>query len=298
VNGALTRLSEAQHGFVAARQLIEAGYSWEEIRWLVRAGVLVRTHPGVYRVSGAPVIDRGPLMAACLAVPDAVVSHRAAACLWRLDGVAPVGVEITVVAERAPRLRGVIAHKVTTLDPEDLTVYDGIAVTTAARTLVDLGAVVSRFVVERALDDARRRRITTYDQVRASYERRARQRGTAAVGRLLRKRLAGCDLDDSDLERKALRALRRAGFPEPAQQHRVDTAEGTYFPDLAYPAEKVAIELYGFDSHGTRSAFDRDPLRANALQNEGWIVLVFTSATPDRVFLAQVATARARSAVS
>ena len=64
-------------------------------------------------------------MAACLAVPNAVVSHRAAACLWRLDGVAPVGVEITAVAERMVQHRihrliiardGVMVGLVSTID--------------------------------------------------------------------------------------------------------------------------------------------------------------------------------------
>jgi hypothetical protein len=297
VEQVVAELTEGQHGVVACCQLVQHGLSSAGVEWLVREHSLRPFHPGVYHWRGAPFTERSALLAACLAVPGAVVSHRAAAGLWRLDGVAPAPPEITVVG-RAPRLRGVVAHRTVALDPADVTVYDGIPVTTAARTVVDLGTVVSRFVVERAFDHARRRRITTVAKVRGAYERRARRRGTAAIGSLLRKRLAGCDLDDSDLEKRALRVLRRAGFPEPAQQHRVDTAEGTYFPDLAYPTEKVAIELYGFDSHGTRSAFDRDPLRANALQNEGWIVLIFTSAAPTPLFLAQVATARARSAVS
>ena len=72
------------------------------------------------------------------------------------------------------------------------------------------------------------------------------------------------------------------------------TDRGVYHLDLAYPEHKVGIEMLGFGPHGNRRAFDRDPLRRNELQNDGWIVLEFTSRTPVAVLLGQVADGRSR----
>ncbi len=43
----------------------------------------------------------------------------------------------------------------------------------------------------------------------------------------------------------------------------------------------LAIELDGWETHGIRSAFDADRMRANDLVLLGWTVLRFTWSMPD-----------------
>jgi very-short-patch-repair endonuclease len=101
---------------------------------------------------------------------------------------------------------------------------------------------------------------------------------------LLAARLDGYDAGDSDLETKVLRWLVTAGLAPARQQFRVLLEGRTCKIDLAYPELKIAIELDGWDTHRTRSAFDDDRARANALVLAGWIVLRFTSrSTADEV---------------
>jgi hypothetical protein len=66
-------------------------------------------------------------------------------------------VEVSVRRGRYPTVDGVLVHRAKRLDPCDVTEVDGIPVTSVARTLCDLGAVVPQDAVEAALDSALRR---------------------------------------------------------------------------------------------------------------------------------------------
>ena len=46
--------------------------------------------------------------------------------------------------------------------------------------------------------------------------------------------------------------------------------------DLAFPETLVAIELDGWETHGTRAAFQNDRARDRALQLLGWRILRYT----------------------
>lgn len=56
--------------------------------------------------------------------------------------------------------------------------------------------------------------------------------------------------------------------PEVKRQFRID---------MGFPAEKVAIELDGFEAHRRLKAFKRDRERSNVLQSHGWAILHFTA---------------------
>ena len=111
---------------------------------------------------------------------------------------------------------------------------------------------------------------------------------------LLAARLRGYDPGDSDLETRVLSWLTGAGLPPPRQQYRVRINGKTYKLDLAYPDELLGMEPDGWDTHRTRSAFDGDRERANALALAGWLVLRFTSHSTRDDVVSQVAAARAR----
>jgi len=96
------------------------------------------------------------------------------------------------------------------------------------------------------------------------------------VHALLAKRIPGYDPGDSDLETDAWEALVAAGLP-PVRQHRVTVNGRRYKLDLAYPDLKIGIELDGYDSHRTRTAFDYDRVRGNDLALAKWVLLHFTS---------------------
>ena len=143
-DAALLTLAATQHGVISDAQAIEHGLSAEMIRRRIRAGEWQRVLPRVLRRAGAPTSGRQAAMAACLwAGSDAVISHATAGVLWALDGIATRRVEITVPARRGLRSNLVTVHR----SLIDLTAercdIEGIAVTSATRTLLDLAGALS-----------------------------------------------------------------------------------------------------------------------------------------------------------
>jgi very-short-patch-repair endonuclease len=140
------------------------------------------------------------------------------------------------------------------------------------RTLVDLGAVLDEDSVERALECALRRGLTSLEYMSRRLEAMSRlgRPGIGVARRVLRRRQPVTT--GSDLEVRFLQLVRRAGLPEPVAQYRI----GPYRVDFAYPQEQNFIELDGVESHTGAAALQRDLERQNWLVARGWIPLRFT----------------------
>jgi len=284
-------VAEPQLGLVTHAQSITAGLTEEGIRYRIEVGRWRRAHAGVYVVAGAPWSWEQDVMAACLAAgPGAVASHRSAAVIWGLDGVASDVVEVSVPRPRCHRLRGVIVHRSTDLDRSTAMTRAGILVSSPVRTLVDLGAVVPARTVERALDQAVSRRLVSLAGVRRELEAVARKgrRGAGVLRDLLDERADAYTLIDSVLEAHMLRRCRNHGVALPICQYEV--REGNRFVgrvDFAFPHLRLAIEVDGYESHAGLAAFRHDRVRQNDLVAAGWTVLRFTwhdvTANPERV---------------
>jgi hypothetical protein len=139
---AIAALAGKQHGVVARTQLIKLGLDRSAIRRRVAAAMLHPMHGGwVYAVGRDPLSRSGRYLAAVMACGSgAVLSHRSAADLW---GIRPTETRLEVtVAQVSRRTPNVQIHRSRILTPKDITVKDGIPVTSLARTLLDLSAVV------------------------------------------------------------------------------------------------------------------------------------------------------------
>lgn len=216
-------------------------------------------------------------MAACLAWGDgAVVSHRAAAALWRLAGFEPGPVELTVPRGRARNAPGLV-HRNALLAP-DAAALDGISVTTPARTLIDVASMAPRDAVEEALDDALRRGLVSIPRLRWRLdELGGGRRGVGTMRGLILDRDPSARLPGSGFERRVLRMLRRCGFPEPALQHEV-RRDGRLVAvvDFAYPELRLAIEADGYRWHSGRARWLHDRRRSNKLTLLGWRIIHVT----------------------
>lgn len=139
---ALAALADAQHGVVAAAQLVAVGFSESAIGRSVSAGRLRRLFRGVYAVGHQRLTAEGRWMAAVLACgPGAALSHRDAAALWDLRRVGSRSyVEVTVPGSGGRRQRqGLRVYR----SPGcPVTEHMGIPVTPPERTLRDLARVV------------------------------------------------------------------------------------------------------------------------------------------------------------
>jgi very-short-patch-repair endonuclease len=244
----LARVAGRQHGVVAARQLTQLGLSRDQISDRAAAGRLHRIHRGVYAAGHTALSDRGRWVAAVLAAGDAaVLSHRSAAELLALLPARPGAVHVTTPtrAGRATR-SGLVIHR--TILPLPSIRHHGVPVTTAARTLADLGRVVTAAERRQALRTAQRLGYRT---------------GSATP---LPTR--------SELEDLTLALFRRHRIPPPL----VNQPLGSYVVDFLWPTERLIVETDGFEFHSGRAAFEADRERQNALVALGYEVLRFTYA--------------------
>lgn len=278
---ALAVLARRQHGVFTRHQALALGVSRHQIDHGVRAGRYERVGTAVYRVTGAPTTWEQRLLGSVLgAGPGALASHRSAAFLWGLDGSRRGIVEISVPRHRRPRRRhGATVHESTDLVLAEPVLHAAIPATGVVRTLVDLAAVAPRERLGQAVDDAIRRRLTDWPQiaaVRARHARRGRN-GTGRMRELLEERY-GTTIPDSHFGRLVADLLVDAGLPVPAIEHDIRAADGRWLAraDLAYPAERVAVELDSVRHHLNERAFEADPVRQNRLELEGWLVLRYT----------------------
>jgi very-short-patch-repair endonuclease len=220
------------------------------------------------------------LMAACLwGGEDARASHRSAAALWQLDGVARGALDVTLTSSRRAPFNELRIHVTRTLVEMDLGAVGPIPVTSVTRTLIDLGSVVDPDGLEEALDCALRRRQTTVPRLRW----RLRQLGTrgrpgaAKLNKLLAERPTSSRPTESALEVRLSRLLRQADLPTPVQQYEIlDGARVVARCDFAYPAAKLAIEADGYAFHSGKLHWQADLTRRTRLAQLGWRVIHVT----------------------
>lgn len=267
---------EQQHGAITRTQLRAGGATDRRIRTLVDQGVLSRSRRGVYLVVGAPDVWLQRLSVAVLAAgPGAGASHRAAATLWRLDQFRHGALDVCSPrwTRRAPGAAR--THETLRLPGDDLTVEQGIAVTTPTRTLIDVGRFVAPGRLVRMMDDAVRRELTNYEDLHR------RLRSLAASGRngivnartALERRPGGSTPPGSALESIVLDQLLDGEIPWPVLQHPVECGVVTYRLDFAWPDALVAVECEGFRYHQTPEQLDWDDRRRTELGLRGWLVL-------------------------
>jgi very-short-patch-repair endonuclease len=275
----VAELAAKQHAVIGRQQILAAGMSPATLKRRVAERRLEPLLRGVYVVAGAPPTWQQRLLGACIAAgPAAVASHRAAGRLWRLIG-GEQPLEVTVPSPRAPRVRHVAVHRSTDLIPEHVTRRRRIPVTNPVRTLVDLGHVLGPEEVELALDRgliARLFSVVVVEQVLHQIARSGRS-GCGVLRRVLDDRALGDQCPDGVLESRMAQLLEDAGLPAAVFQHIV-REDGRFVAraDFAYPDLRLAMEVDGWASHGSRAAFQADRDRQNRLATAGWTVLRFT----------------------
>jgi hypothetical protein len=275
----LSAIARRRHAVLTLADATSVGATDQHLRRAAERGELERTHPGIYRIAGAPRTARQRLLLAVLAGgTGALASHRSAAVLHHLDGSTWGVPEIVTPRHLRSQVGTVRCHESTDLHLADPTVIDGIPCTGVVRTLVDLGAVVRPERLQQAIDDAIRRRLCTWEDLLHGLARHSR-RGRRGVGplRAILEECYGGVVPDSRFNRLVERLLVDSGMP-PVVEHEVVTAAGRFVArlDLAFPDRRVGLELDSRRHHLTAAAFEADRPRQNELELLGWTVLRYT----------------------
>lgn len=250
----IAAVAAGQHGVVTVAQLTEAGLLPSAITDRVAARRLFRLHRGVYSIVPPRLLKvQGHWLAAVLACGEgAVLSHTAGAALWGLRRIpsGPIHVIVPTASGRGKR-KGIAIHRSSTLLPSQTTNRRGIPVTTPSRTLVDLRRTVGRHAYESALRQAEILRLGTGPQPHPQ---------------------DAPDPDRTELERRFLALCRRHSLPRPRTQQII----GPYTVDFLWLEQRLVVEVDGYGSHGTRSAFEDDRARDAQLKLLGYEVVRFT----------------------
>jgi very-short-patch-repair endonuclease len=265
VERAIGGVVRAQHGVISRAQLIAIGLASAAIDKRVARGRLIPIHRGVYLV-GPIAGERSAEVAAVLACSaPAWVSHESAAYVVELPPYPDRPEETHVTTTRSPRREGIRVHR-TLLASDEVTEVDGVPVTTATRTIIDLAP---RPDLEHLLSQAYAKRLTSRSKLLSLSARYPRRPGIPALRDLLDATPA---LTRSPPERRHLELIRKARLPEPRTNVRVAGWE----VDCFWPERKLMVEVDALSTHTSPRAFERDRRKDAELTLRGYMVIRVT----------------------
>lgn len=269
----IERLAGAQHGVVARWQLKAAGVGRGAIEHRVRMRRLSSLYPGVYGVGPVRGIRAGEWAALLACGETAVLSHHTSADLQRLlgGGDGRERIEVSVLRGHRELGRGVRIHRVSRLAADETTVHEGMPITTAARTILDLAPTFDEAGLERLIARAERLRLTDCAELSRLLARHPRRQGRRMLLAVL-SHAGGPALTRSEAESRFLALVRRARLRAPSTNQNVLG----YEVDFVWHHERLIAEVDGFEHHSSRRSFEADRSRDADLTGQGYRVIRLT----------------------
>jgi very-short-patch-repair endonuclease len=266
-NGEVVRVSDAAR----------IGVPPEAIKRRARAGVLTREQHGVYRPASVPAAFEIALRAAISAAGDnAFVSGHSLMRTYGTRGCWSDSPEITLLGTEHLVLPGVRIRRIDRIERRDVHRRNGLPVLAPPLGLLTLGASATARQVEVAVHDMVFQGFTALPQL-IDVVKRYGGRGRRGA-RAFRAGVRSLDPDgratQTNMELKALRAVRAAGFPDPQLQFRVLDGDGRRRRlDLAWPDLLLDLETDGDRWHTSRSDRAAMHVRDAAMRAIGYDVV-------------------------
>lgn len=231
--------------------------------------------------------------AAALWVPDGVVAGRSAAAL---HGAAFVAADTPIdIIGRSRRPQHGVVVRAERIGADEITRVDGLAVTTPARTALDLARHIRRAEAIAHLDALAA--ATGLDPV-AVLSLARRYRGARGVRRA-RNLIPLLDAGAQSPRESWLRLLLiDGGFPRPATQIKVSDGHRVAFIDMGWEEPRIAVEYDGDQHRSDRTQFVKDIRRYEMLADLGWLVIRVVKEHSPTVILSRVGDAFRRRARS
>jgi hypothetical protein len=216
-------------------------------------------------------------MAAVLASgPGAVISHGDAAALWGLWDRTPASwVDVTTPVRSRKGLAGIRLHRVRRLHADDLSVCDGIPVTSVARALVDMTEQVGRERLTRLIREADYLGLLDLDALDQAIERTRGRHHLASLTAAVAVHRPG-EIIRGELEHAFLELCRGHDLPGPETNVPMVVAGRSLSIDCLWPDARVVVELDGRQAHASAVAFEADRARDAGLTAAGYRCLRYT----------------------
>lgn len=229
---------------------------------LVRAGTIHRVHRGVYKVGTPHLSPDCRLLAAVYAAGAGSVVDRLDA--GELHGLPvrgrPDAVCVTTRRGRADR-PGLSLRRARRLDAADVTSIRGIPVTTLARTVLDLAAVLGPSRARMVIHEAEV--LGLEPEALEAARRRATGRDTRVVAAALAERRPRTA---REIEERLERIADRAGLTDPRRNVVVEVDGEPFELDRYFPDLRLCLEADGWQAHRTHKKFNSDRRRDRLLR--------------------------------
>lgn len=267
--------------------LVAAGATEAMVRSQVGSGRLLRLRPGVYLAASAWPEDLAGqhivrARAESTANPGAVISHESAAVVWGLP--APGFADwwdspatITLPAASAHTFHD--GHHIAALPADHVAQDAGYAVTSLARTAVDLAAgralpqalvildAAARKLCEGYLAAPRRSDFSNPRLVAACRDDLLKVAAIRPGPDLTRPINLADPARESVAESLSAGHFELAGLPTPVCQARMVTARGTFYPDFWWKDANLVGECDGAVKYGTAEVYVQEKEREQALRD-------------------------------
>ena len=265
---------------VSRRQLVDLGFTDNQILDRVRDGWLHRLHHTVFAVGHTRLNDRAHLFAALLTFgPHAFLSHRTVAAVHGLRAVSLREIEVTIPGTGGRSRDGCVVHR-SRKEPhrDEVRTHGNLRVSSVARLLVELAGREKPAELARLVTVAVQKRLLRLDArdgqaaLEAVLARHERHPGMATLKAVLAA-YRRSDSSKSELERAFDRLIApHPEIPQPQRNIHIDHWE----IDRFWPAYNLAVELDGRPYHVAAAAMEKDRIKDAALLKAGITPLRFT----------------------
>jgi hypothetical protein len=271
-------LAGRQHGHVTRQQLLNLGVGRGAITACLESARYAAVHRGVYCIGPRrddPVSQAAAAVLAC--GTGALLSHESAASLWGFFSRWGFPLHVTARGER--ERPGITTHRCQSLHRSDRSFQQGICVTSAARTVLDVAPALPAEKLTRLVNDTRRDHHLGLHALQGVLDRNPYHPGT----KLLRP-----FIDDpanptaSHLEDLFRAFVKKYDLPVPIINFNLRRKQ----PDAYFPKHNLIVELDGWNYHKDRQAFETDRERDAENLRHGTATIRITeqrlTTSPDR----------------
>lgn len=247
-----------------------------DVRWdHLQTKMWTRLSRGQYAWVGLPQDARLTLQAVTQRVPaEYAFSGRTAAWLLGLDMAWGDPIEVTIGRDVPVRARAGLRVRRAALPESDVIVRQGFRITSAMRTVRDLGSGVDPVESVVAVDMALHAGLIQLSKLAVYVQTHSGDKGIKRLRTAVR---VADPRSESPMETRLRLELIRGRLPRPCVQAELRDATGHFIgrADLFYPDRRLVIEYDG-ENHKVRLVADLR--RQNALVNAGYHLLRFTVA--------------------
>src|ERR1700749_3700211 len=253
--GQVADMATAPGGVVSLDQLRSEGVTRRRAAERASDNKLHRIHRGVYTVGHRAISRYTHLRAAVLACGEgAVISHGTAAAFHGLRDKFPALIDVTVPVEAGRKIDGIRCRRCRYPEPEEVEVRYGVAVTTVARTLVDLAGMVGLPTLRKIVGRAAILRKLDLQAVDLAIHNAKRRRGLRALElALIPYRTKDGKVPDvrSDFETLVLPELMEIGLQRPGCNVWLHVEGERFLVDFLWEEARVIVETDGRETHET-----------------------------------------------